>query len=115
MIELLQKLGFTLNQSKVLKVLLDDHWHLMVEIEVSSDLCQPIVSITVKSLGDYIDVGHAEREGKGAPLKPVRIKSINEFLKSVHAKIYYPYIDASNAIKELRELTASHPPHNEGS
>jgi len=114
MIEHLQKLGFNYSQSKVVSILLDGQWHTRRELERGSDLCQPVVSLTLKSICDYIEVGRIETVTKGASMKPVRIKSIDEFFRGAHAKIYYPYVDASNAIKELRDLTG-HPPHDNGS
>jgi len=115
MIEQLQKLGFTLNQSKVISILLDEQWHTMREIEVSSDLCQPIVSLTVKSLVDYIEIGRADREGKGAPLKPVRIKSTYKFLNNINNAILDDANIKMRAIKELRSNVPSlHEEHDNG-
>jgi len=105
MIDLLQKLGFTANQAKVLKVLFDEQWHTQREIEREADLCQPLVSLALKSLDGYIEIGSVEREGKGAPLKPVRLK--DGFLDNIEYEQYVQYDAKVGVICELRSYVPS--------
>lgn len=114
MIDLLQKLGFTANQAKVLKVLFDEQWHTQREIEREADLCQPLVSLALKSLDGYIEIGRAEREGKGAPLKPVRLKNSRAwFIQSLRKCAINEHNDRMHFIEDLRSYVPSlHEKHN---
>lgn len=115
MIDLLQKLGFTANQAKVLKVLFDEQWHTQREIEREADLCQPLVSLAIKSLDGYIQIGSVDREGKGAPLKPVRLMygNLKFFIDNLEISAGNEYACKKFTIEDLRSYVPSlHEKHN---
>lgn len=115
MIELLQKLGFRKNESKVLSVLMDGEWHTSREIEHTADMRQPEVSIALKGLVAYVEFDEINNGKSGAPIKPVRLEfgkeSLIEFLTD---DIASEYSDKLNMLKELRDMTTADPPHDRG-
>ena len=112
MINSLVKLGFTVNQSKLLSILLDNKWHMARELEKESGLRQPEVSNSLKSLSLFIDVKSNLRDTKGAPTKSYKMRDIDDFIGTLLKNINADYKEKTACVESLINFTALHEPND---
>ena len=118
MIELLKKLGFKTNESKILYILLNGKEYTLRELEIISELRQPEVSIAIKQLNirGYLSCKEVETSMRGRPYKLISLaESPIIILLWIEADIRNECAEKLAISEKLRNLTTLHKPHDEGS
>jgi predicted transcriptional regulator len=108
--ETLQKLGVERNVSAMITYLMNVDKASSREIEIGTDLRQPVVSICAKTLrrNGWLEESGIKRNGKGRPLNMYKLKvSIDEIIKHLEEERIQESSQIMQSIQRLKQLATS--------
>jgi predicted transcriptional regulator len=108
--ETLQKLGVERNVSAMITYLMNVDKASSREIEIGTDLRQPVVSICAKTLrsNGWLEESGIKRNGKGRPLNMYKLKvSIDEIIKHLEEERIQESSRVMQSIQKLRQFATS--------